>query len=112
MIGAYPLVDLNGVDWYTVDYTTVPPHQDANTYWMPTYDLNAAAADVWSEKGSALAIKFDFGADGSNYTLSQQYQQALSQARYYRARRSMKTIRQTVSPRPQGTYVFNGPEDI
>lgn len=75
----HPLVDAEGFS----------PDQDN---WTATYDLNAAAADVWEEKAGGRADKFDFAADGGNYTRSQQYEQCMKQARYFRSRRSPSTI--------------------
>ena len=105
-IERYPLMDPYGSQWYIWDYTTYPPHQDANTAWVATYDMNAAAADVWDEKSATLAAKFDFNADGSSMSLSQQCQQAQQRARYYRSRRSAGTIRQVVEPRPQDDSLY------
>ena len=105
-IERYPLLDAYGSQPYIWDYTTYPPHQDVNTAWVATYDLNAAAADVWSEKAAPFAAKFDVSADGANMSLSQQYQQAQAQARYYRSRRSASTIKQVVAPRPQDDSLY------
>jgi hypothetical protein len=110
-IETYPVLDAFGLQWYVWDYTTYPPHQDVNDDWVPSYDLNAAAGDVWSEKAGSLAAKFDFSADGANMSLSQQYQQAQQQARYYRARRAAGTIKHQVEPRPQDTSLY-GSEDL
>ena len=91
-IERYPLLDANGVQWYVLNTATMPPTQTANTAWMPTYDLAAAAADIWSEKAAPLSADYDFNADGANFSRSQAYQQALSQARYWSARRSARTF--------------------
>jgi hypothetical protein len=64
---------------------------EANTEWEATYDLSAAAADVWEEKAGAVASKFDFAANGGNYHQSQQYEQMMKQCRHYRARRMPTT---------------------
>ena len=69
--------------------------------WEPSYDLNAAAAEIWSEKAAALACNFDFSADGSNFSRSQAYQQAIAQARHFSARRKPSTIRLQMAPRPE-----------
>lgn len=55
--------------------------------WVPTYDLHAAAVDIWDEKAAAVAHLHDFNADGGNYQTSQPYQQALQMSRYHAARR-------------------------
>jgi hypothetical protein len=77
-IERYPLIDSAGA---------LPDETD----WVPTYDLNAAAADIWDEKAAALAVQYDFQADGGSYHRSQAYAQAMQQARYYRSRRAAGT---------------------
>ena len=111
-IERYPLMDERGQKPYTYNASTSPPTQDDNDDWLPTYDLNAAAADVWEEKAATLAADFDFSADGASYTRSQSYQHAIEMAAYYRRRRSMKTI--TQRPDMSGvdaSYVVNAAEE-
>ena len=98
IIETYPLVDALGSEPFTWDSSTQPPTQDENENWIPTYDLNAAAAQIWQEKAAALAGLFDYAADGGNYKRSQASEKASKQARYYSARRSMKTITQIPAP--------------
>lgn len=64
----------------------------ANSDWTPTYDLSAAAADLWEEKAGTVIAKFDFSANGGQYNQSQQYDQYMKQARYYRSRRMPSTM--------------------
>lgn len=90
-IEAYPLLDEQGEAPYTWDTATSPPTQDANEDWIPTYDLHAAAGDIWEEKAAALATAFDFTADGATYNRSQQFDMMMRQARYHRSRRSPKS---------------------
>lgn len=90
-IEAYPLMDEQGEAPYTLS-SAMPPAQVANTNWIATYDLNAAAADVWDEKLGAIADKFDYSAEGSAFHLSQTVKQYESRARYYRSRRATKTM--------------------
>lgn len=85
-IERYPLIDSDG---------NLPDESD----WTATYDLNAAAADVWEEKASGLVGNYDFQADGGSYQRSQAHAQAMQQARYYRSRRSAKTS--TMIPVPK-----------
>jgi hypothetical protein len=105
-IEAYPLLDERGEAPYTWDTSTEPPTQDANDNWIPSYDLHAAAADVWEEKAAALATKSDFGADGATYHLSQQYEQAMKQARHHRARRTATSARLTKWPEENVEQTF------
>jgi len=65
---------------------------EINTVWEATYDLNAAAADIWTEKAGNLANQHDYSADGGNFSVSQAYQQAMQMARHYRSRRKPATI--------------------
>lgn len=86
IITLYPLVDSEGF----------APDQDN---WTPTYDLNAAAAHIWEEKASGRTQNFDFSADGGSYQRSQSYEMAMKQARYYRSKRSLKTIEMESTPK-------------
>jgi hypothetical protein len=85
MIETYPHIDEYGELPFDEDYGTV------NTEWTPTYDLSATAADIWQEKAADASCKFDFSADGGNYSQSQQYEQYMKQCRYYRSRRLPST---------------------
>jgi hypothetical protein len=98
-IEAHPLIDERGEAPYTWDTSTEPPTQEANDSWIATYDLNAAAADVWEEKAGALATSFDFEADGGSYKRSQAYNQAQERARFYRARRRIGATRLIAWPK-------------
>jgi len=100
LIESYPVMDELGTEPYYWNYTTTPPSKVANIDWIPTYDLNAAAADVWAEKASVLSTDFDFNADGGSYTRSQAYEQAMKQQRHYASRRAPTTIRLRPAPRP------------
>ncbi len=98
LIEENPLIDDRGEEPFFWDTSTQPPTKDTNEDWIVTYDLNAAAAEVWAEKASVLSQDFDFKADGADYSRSQAYEQAMKQARYYRSRRSPKTITQEPWP--------------
>lgn len=91
-IERYPHLDEQGQEPYTLSSAT-PPAQEANDNWIPTYDLNAAAADIWEEKAALWVDKYDFSADGGNYSRSQTYQMMMKQCRFYRARRLPSTAR-------------------
>ncbi len=97
-IERYPLMDANGIDPTYMDYSTQPPTPTANEDWIPTYDMNAAAADIWDEKASVRADDFDFQADGGSYSRSQTYEHASQMARKYRARRAMRHTQLVKSP--------------
>lgn len=86
VIETYPLTDADGF----------APDQDN---WTATYDLNAAAAEIWDEKGAAIAHLHDFSADGGTYHRSQTVEQYAQMARKYRSRRSFKSVEMEPAPR-------------
>ena len=96
MIEAYPHVDEFGE--FVTDDDGV-----ANADWTPTYDLKATAADIWEEKAGAVVHRVDFSADGGNYSMSQQYEQYMKQARYYRSKRLPSTSLGVKSPKEWNT---------
>jgi len=98
-IETYPLMDELGTTPLETDITTTPPTMSERDEWIPTYDLHAAASDIWEEKAAALAETYDFKADGGSYSRSQQYLQYIGKARYHQSRRSAKTIKMYVEPR-------------
>jgi hypothetical protein len=78
MLDSHLLIDTSGL-------------RPSDAGYAPTYDLNACAADVWSEKAAALAAGYDFAADGASYQRSQQTANAQAMERKYRARRSARS---------------------
>ena len=104
IIERHPIIDERGVEPYEWDTSTVPPTQDDSDSWLPTYDLNAAAADVWDQKAAAAAADYDYSADGANLRRSQVYEQYRRQAAYYRSRRAPRTITQRPEPPPPTDY--------
>jgi hypothetical protein len=107
-IEAYPMIDERGEDPYTWDTSTSPPTQDANDDWIATYDLNAAAADIWEEKAAVVAQDFSFSADGGSYSRDQVYGQYMKNVRFYRSKRSPKTITQRPEPESPVSDVWVG----
>jgi hypothetical protein len=97
-IERYPCMDERGQMPYSWTSAT-PPVRDPNESWMETYDLAAAAAEIWSEKAGVLAQDFDTSADGASLSRSQAYEQAMKQSRYYGSRRRASTITLYPSPR-------------
>lgn len=101
-IEAYPLVDARGESPF-IESETTPGTLEENPDWTATYDLSAAASDIWAEKAAILSQDYDFEADGGSYSRSQAYEQAMKQSRYWRSRRSVKTITQRPEPLMQGS---------
>lgn len=81
-ISNYPLVDVTG-RWPLLTSGS------ANTAWVATYDLAAAAADIWQEKATNYVGMFDFTADGASFQKSQVPDQYAKQARLWSSRRAM-----------------------
>ena len=86
IIESCPVLDSEGLD----------PEDDS---WTATYDLNAAAAQIWEEKAAAYIGSYDFSADGGSFNRSQMYEQAMKMARHYHSRKRVKTI--TTRPEPR-----------
>lgn len=78
-IERYPLDDADGND----------PEDDD---WTDTYDLHAAAADIWQEKASKVITDYDFSADGGRYDRSQVHSAMMRQVHHHLARRQAKAI--------------------
>lgn len=107
-IEARPVKDTRGVDWWEWDFTTTPPSQDENPNWIPTYDMNAAAADIWDEKAAAVAGDFGFSADGATYNRQQVFDQYTRIAQKYRSRArlgGMKLVSKTRELRKDGVVL-------
>lgn len=83
-----PLADANTELPFVV--SSMP--QEPNPAWIPTYDLNRAAAEIWLEKAGQLTCQVDFRADGLDTNDSQRYQHAMKQYRTYWGRRSGRAI--------------------
>ncbi len=80
--------------------------------WTATYDLNAAAANIWGRKRAALATMYDFSADGGTFHRQQAFENAGKMARHYSARRAPSSLRVHVDHRferdMQSTYWDKG----
>lgn len=108
-IERYPLKDINGENpfiesGYETDLTNMTSigQPAVNSDWIATYDLNAAAADVWAEKAASYTEQYDFGSPGVSAQRSQIYAQMMQQSRYYASRRAVRTIRQYPEPLARG----------
>lgn len=95
-IGRHPVDDMNGAGPWIRSATAPTP--TINPAWIPTYDLHAAAADLWEMKAARFASDFDFSADGGTYRRSQVVDHAMRMARFHASRRSVYTITQRPEP--------------
>jgi len=118
IISKYPITDELGTFPYYWTQVLGVPTKTTDPQWVETYDMNAAAAEIWFEKAAALAAQYDFAADGGNYHRSQGYTQAISQAQYYKSKATIRTIHLVKSPHEigssninSGSYIGNLPED-
>lgn len=84
-IEAYPVMDTDG-------------RESGDDGWTAGYDLNAAAADIWSEKAAAVQMYYSFSADGGKYNQSQLYESAMDKSRYHAARRRASSRHTHKSP--------------
>lgn len=65
--------------------------QIAGLSWMPTWDLNAAAAEGWRWKAALAAGRYDFGGGQARLARSQVVAQCLKMAQQF-ARKSMGSV--------------------
>jgi hypothetical protein len=112
-IEAYPTLDVRGElpvlypDDDGLLSTTTPPTPYVNPIWIPTYDLCAAASDIWAEKAGIAAADYDMSADGANLSRSQAYSQAMQQSRYWRSRRRAGTLTLKPAPKPSDNPLWH-----
>ena len=86
-IALHPLVDRNDAEpFYTCPFSI-------STEWVPTWDLYAAAADIWTEKAAAVACKISFDADGVDIKRSDLHTHYMRQAMFCMSRRVATSIR-------------------
>lgn len=77
-------------DW-TADYEngriTFSSDTGGTVYYLTgrSYDLNAAAADVWTQKASHVADRYSFTADGARFDISKMVEQYERRAARFRA---------------------------
>ena len=98
-IERYPTLDFLGTKPIEVDYSTEPPTLSEKAEWIPTYDLHAAAGDIWQEKSATVAEDYNFTADGSTLSRGDVQEQYMKQSRLHRARRKAGTVTLRVEPR-------------
>lgn len=107
IIELYPTIDELGTMPYYWTQTGGEPTQTENDNWIPTYNLNMAAAQIWDEKAAAISNQYDFKADGGDYSRSQAFKHAMEQAKYYRSRRGLSTFKLYKSPKESQSNPLN-----
>lgn len=101
IVANYPLPDSAG-QW---PYLT---SGSANTSWVATYDLASAAAEIWDNKGAAIADNFAFTADGATFHKEQQVEHYAKQARKWKSRRAVGSHEMVVWPRGRTDLLWIG----
>jgi len=97
-IEQYPVMDERGVDPYYYDTTTDPPTQVTTVGWYSSYDLHAAASDIWEEKASDVIECDDVTIEDTTYRKSERHDRYLEFARFHRSRRTASTVELLKSP--------------
>lgn len=54
--------------------------------WVPTWDLNFAAAEGWGYKAAKVAGDFDYTDDAGNYRRQQVFEMCAAREKHYRSR--------------------------
>ena len=86
ILSQYTLPDIDG-------------NQPGSDDWTPTYDLHAAASQIWEEKAAFDYDKFDFSAVGDSYSRTGLFNHAMKMAAHHNARRAIKAP--TIAGRPR-----------
>jgi len=95
-VARYPIPDSKGYSQGDRSGILDNSISNVNTgLWAPTYDLNAAASEIWGEKAALVAGDTDFTADGTTMTRSQKIQHANKMATYYNSRRNVASVSKT-----------------
>lgn len=87
-------------DYPVIDDDGLFPSDEA---WTPSYDLNAAAADIWEEKAAAVQTYYNFSADGGRYDQDKLYETAMDKSRYHAARRKPSSKQSHKVPKETST---------
>ena len=96
ILESYPVSDADGNE---------PDESD----WTATYDLHAAAAQIWGEKATAHACKVDANMPGGgSYRNSQLLENAQRLEKYHNARARARGTRFTAYPKPTEDRVWVG----
>lgn len=85
------LSDSTEPDWPTGEGVTVTDGtviwtEVGSDTWVPTWDLNYAAAEGWRRKAAKVAGSYDFSSGGDAFSRSQMVEACLSMAKMYAGR--------------------------
>ena len=97
LLNRYPVRDALGEPALASD-GGIPPTLSERDEWIQTYDLHAAAVQIWQEKAATSAGCFDVAADGTSLNRSQIHDAYMRQAQYHGARRRGRGIMPQVAP--------------
>jgi len=106
-IEAYPIRDGDEEAPYLWDGDSWEDNPD----WDPTYDLNAAAAEIWLEKAAGLAGEYDAEVNEGGVSLyqkkSDRYEHAMKMHRRYQSKRVIESFAIRAVDDPDTSYVIN-----
>lgn len=96
ILESYPVSDSDG-------------NEPDESNWTATYDLHAAAAQIWGEKAATLVCKVDSNLPGGgSYRNSQLLDNAVKMEKWHKARARARGIRFTAYPKPTDDRVWVG----
>lgn len=114
--------DATYTDAVLIEYMEQYPVADENlrepdhSLWIGTYDLHAAASEIWSEKLAALeSSAFDFTADGATFNRSQLVTHMRNMISYHASRvtaqsATLRTLNAVTSDIP--IWIFNASDEV
>lgn len=91
---------LQGTAGYSVDYRqgliTFTANQGGTAYYVTgyTYDVHAAAADVWDERLARFTLFYDWSADNQSFSRSQAWDHAVKMRDYHRSKAGSNVVSQ------------------
>lgn len=82
--------------------------RDNGNTWVPTWDLNYAAAEGWRRKAGRVSNRFDFGSDNQTFSRSQFMAQCLMMADRYTKRygKTLSVVPEAIDPMAVGLNAY------
>ncbi len=96
---------------YTVDYRRGPiifaTDQGGTSYYLTayTYDVNAAAADIWRQRLAHFSQWYDFSADNQQFSRSQAFEHAKSMVSFYEQQTGKNRVEAAAGDMRTGMFV-------